>query len=105
MLSALRDRVEGSYVMTNHGPMWIVGMPFFREYYTTFHMGDDPWDNTNRSLFTAPADQDCNPSTDDNSGIALVQQRQPVKPKLVDLSKVAIPLWLREAAKTGYVEL
>jgi hypothetical protein len=94
-------------MMTDHGPMWIVGMPFFREYYTTFHLGDDPWNHEARSLYTAHADDDCRPEKlEDASGTALIQKRRPAKkPRRIDLSKLAIPLWLREGATRGYMDL
>merc|ERR1719498_145592 len=40
--------------MTQVGPMWILGMPFFRHYYTTF-------DTASRTLYTAPTKADCTP--------------------------------------------
>ena len=73
-------------------------MPFFREYYTTFHLGDDPWDHADRSIYTAPASAECNPSS--RESVALIQ-KQPVKPQSIDLSELAIPLWLKEAALKG----
>mmetsp|Transcript_77163 Transcript_77163/g.214583 ORF Transcript_77163/g.214583 Transcript_77163/m.214583 type:complete len:467 (-) Transcript_77163:162-1562(-) len=89
-------------VNTNFGPMWIVGMPFFREYYTTFHLGENPGDSSKRSLFAAPAGDDCDPG-----GPAGLVQRptRPTQPRQVDLSKVATPHWMREIATGGYMEL
>lgn len=42
---------------TQFGPLWILGMPFFRHYYTTFDLGASKLD---RKIFVAPADAQCN---------------------------------------------
>jgi len=43
------------------GPLWILGMPFFRRYYTTFDLGNG---TSGRQLHFAPHPQDaCEPST------------------------------------------
>lgn len=42
---------------TTDGDLWIMGMPFFRHYYTTFHLGNDPKYQSNdvtRNIFIAP---------------------------------------------------
>lgn len=41
------------------GPVWILGMPFFRKYYTSFHLGKSL---DSRSIYVARASQDCSPS-------------------------------------------
>lgn len=48
-------------VMTTSGPLWIVGMPFFREYYTTFDLGSTPYAGPEeRAIYTAPvSDESC----------------------------------------------
>merc|ERR1719277_1715117 len=48
-------------VETQVGPMWILGMPFFREYYTTFSLGSNLRDKTARKVYVAQADGDCEP--------------------------------------------
>lgn len=40
---------------TKHGPLWIIGMPFFRTYYTTFKPNE-------RRVWIADATPDCQPS-------------------------------------------
>merc|ERR1719387_1395896 len=50
--------------MTQFGPMWLLGMPFFREYYTTFDLGTknpDGTKNKDRMMYAAKADQNCYP--------------------------------------------
>merc|ERR1719387_3411301 len=44
--------------MTQFGPMWLLGMPFFREYYTSFDLGTQ---TRERKMFVARADKDCQP--------------------------------------------
>merc|ERR1719181_2460594 len=44
--------------MTQFGPMWLLGMPFFREYYTSFDLGTQ---TRERKVFIAKADKDCQP--------------------------------------------
>lgn len=55
-------------------PLWIFGMPFFREYYTTFKTGMSAKE---RSLYIARADKDCNPA---DPSVALVDSGA-VEPK------------------------
>jgi len=76
-----------------HGPLWIIGMPFFREYYTTFSLGTN---RSERAIYTAPASQDCNPESPVGAG----QLHKHVTPRndqrrKVDLSKVSMPRWMR----------
>lgn len=44
--------------MTDMGPLIVLGMPFFREYYTSFDLTPD-----DRSIYVAPADETCRPGT------------------------------------------
>eukprot|EP00929_Paragymnodinium_shiwhaense_P058530 TRINITY_DN29308_c0_g1_i2.p1 TRINITY_DN29308_c0_g1~~TRINITY_DN29308_c0_g1_i2.p1 ORF type:complete len:511 (-),score=77.83 TRINITY_DN29308_c0_g1_i2:40-1572(-) len=44
---------------TQFGPMWIMGMPFFREYYTTFDLGEAGHSEPQRSIQVAKNDGDC----------------------------------------------
>jgi len=41
------------------GPVWIMGMPFFRFFHTTFHIDEEQRDN--RTIFLTSADEKCNP--------------------------------------------
>jgi hypothetical protein len=45
---------------TAHGPLWIMGVPFFRQYYTTFEIGGHS--NERRAVHIARASDTCTPS-------------------------------------------
>merc|ERR1719217_1319251 len=52
--------------MTQFGPMWILGTPFFREYYTTFSRNETP-PYTEENIYVAISDDDgCVPDTSTN---------------------------------------
>lgn len=83
---------------SNEGPMWIIGMPFFREYYTTFRMGDDPWKQSDRSLFIAKSGEDCNPvEAQTKEPASLLQQKK--LPRRVNLEKMTYPTWVTKLWK------
>jgi len=73
------------------GPLWILGMPFFRSYYTTFSVGETKSD---RALFMSQASKDCYPTD------RRVAASKPVElyRRRVDLSKVWIPQTVAMAA-------
>merc|ERR1719198_1121830 len=84
--------------LTQFGPMWVLGMPFFRHYYTTFSMSRKEEDEYTKELRVVPVAGDCTPQassllqTGEAPGAA--QQRAPllqVKP-----SKVVGPRWAGE---------
>jgi len=88
-------------VQTQLGPMWILGLPFFREYYTTFSLGTDIWDQANRSIFLAESDDACRPRMPGAGPRSLAQRGL----RRVDLSKVRVPRWVESAAAAGSVQL
>lgn len=81
---------------TQFGPMWILGLPFFRRYYTTFEVGDRA-----NHLFAALADDQCKPG----KGTSLLQPIRRHKLMKVDASKIRIPRWVRDAAKRTHFDL
>lgn len=89
---------------TSHGPMWILGMPIFRQYYVTFHLGDDPSYSSlhiNRSIYLTPHGGSCAHPL--NSTRATLFAVRPIARKL-NVSQVRIPSCARKAHKTS-VEL
>lgn len=92
---------------TQFGPMWILGLPFFRRYYTTFVQNGLP-DSTKggaSEVFIARAGENCTPTakpdkasllTSSNSSAA---QRR-LRPALMRLraSQLRVPRWLQDAA-------
>lgn len=99
-------------VMTEHGPLWILGMPFFREFYTTFDFGGDFFDSSRRRLHIARADAECHvagPAIGEGAGLvqharATGRTMLPAK-RRVDASKVRMPGWLHSAAVSGSLKL
>jgi len=82
---------------TQFGPMAILGMPFFRTYYTTFHVGKGPG---KRSISIAPADETCNPASNNASRLDLERshvslRRRPKLPRTIDASTLRVPRALR----------
>uniref|UniRef100_A0A7S2FPN7 Peptidase A1 domain-containing protein n=1 Tax=Alexandrium andersonii TaxID=327968 RepID=A0A7S2FPN7_9DINO len=92
--------VMESYSTTDWGPLWILGMPFFRKYYTTFHIGKN---HDERALLVAPADSGCYPSTEpavlSRSGSREVYRRR------LDLSNMYISPLVKEAAEGVHMSL
>lgn len=77
----------GKMTSTEHGPLWIIGMPFFRHFYTTFDYGTSDQDT---SIWVAEASPDCQPQeTTTNllqvSGTSLLR---------LDQSKLRLPGWM-----------
>jgi len=92
--------------LTQFGPMVILGMPLFREFYTTFDLGSG---RGHRSIFLSPAGESCNPDDGPQPAVAAAvdgvaeltgraraaRNRDAFTPRHVDLSKVRAPEWLR----------
>jgi len=81
------------------GPMWILGLPFFRKYYTTFSF-DTTSSPVKKFMSMALADDECNPA---DSSALLGGKRSEMQPKKIDLSQLRVPRWAEEAMKHGRV--
>lgn len=79
-----------SFAESQHGPFWILGMPFFRRYYTTFFIGES---TESRSLYVAPASDDCTPSSTPPTSLS---SRKAYK-RLIDPNKVHVPNVVQKA--------
>jgi hypothetical protein len=90
---------------TQFGPMWILGLPFFRRYYTTFVQNGHPETKGGSSseVFIARADKDCRPSLQQKTHAAFLATSQTIvrRPGLMklDASQLRVPRWLRDAAR------
>eukprot|EP00421_Protoceratium_reticulatum_P067085 CAMPEP_0168429526 /NCGR_PEP_ID=MMETSP0228-20121227/37415_1 /TAXON_ID=133427 /ORGANISM="Protoceratium reticulatum, Strain CCCM 535 (=CCMP 1889)" /LENGTH=426 /DNA_ID=CAMNT_0008443613 /DNA_START=17 /DNA_END=1298 /DNA_ORIENTATION=+ len=80
------------------GPLWILGMPFFRKYYTTFNIGTS---RDERSLRVAHAGQDCSPA---GAGEEPAKDRASLL-RRVELQKVHLPQTARIAMREQFVSL
>jgi len=76
-----------------HGPLWIIGMPFFREYYTTFSLGKN---HSESAIYTAPAGHDCTPEP-----VGGARNLYKKVKRFVDLSKIYMPHWLTRFMRQG----
>lgn len=79
-------------VASQLGPMWILGLPFFRKYYTTFSV-DTSGPDVKKYMSMALADDDCKPAESDT---LLERPRRKMLPRKVDLSQLRVPRWVEE---------
>merc|ERR1719511_411021 len=75
------------------GPMAILGMPFFRHFYTTFDLGKGRGD---RSLFVSAASEDCHPITSESPVVQANRRQAETSPRHVDASNIRGPNWLNK---------
>lgn len=80
--------------LNQEGDLWIIGMPFFREYYTTFDMGDG-YDKRGATMYVAKADNQCNHPSEKRFSVFADQRTG--QSRSVDLSKVRLPPWVVRA--------
>lgn len=82
-------------------PVWIIGIPFFREFYTTFdyhtEIGEDGKPQTKPQIHVAHADDRCLHPSDSNY---TVYHRSKIA-HVLDLSSVRVPLWVRRGTSIG----
>mmetsp|Transcript_88483 Transcript_88483/g.230642 ORF Transcript_88483/g.230642 Transcript_88483/m.230642 type:complete len:447 (+) Transcript_88483:59-1399(+) len=85
------------------GAVWVLGMPFFRRYYSAFVQATT---ESRASVYTALAGPDCQPV----QGISQALQRgthgqqKRVEARVVDASQVRMPSWLHRGARSGRLE-
>lgn len=78
---------------TQLGPMWILGLPFFRKYYTSFSY--EPASRPIRKhMAMALSDDRCYPVSGDS---LLDSPRAVMRPRTVHLSQLHVPRWAEEA--------
>mmetsp|Transcript_11629 Transcript_11629/g.32790 ORF Transcript_11629/g.32790 Transcript_11629/m.32790 type:complete len:506 (-) Transcript_11629:16-1533(-) len=102
---------------TQLGPLWILGMPFFRQYYVNFDLGSG---GRPRSINMALAGQGCHPAG--NTSTALLSEQRtarsidaagesaPMMPerrrfRSIDASTIRVPRWATRAFARGLVRI
>lgn len=84
---------------TQYGPMWILGLPFFRKYYTTFSFSVESKKgkrtSVHKKLSIARSDSHCRP---ENATSLLDMPQEHLKPIVVHPSQLRVPRWVREAS-------
>jgi len=78
---------------TTLGSMWVLGMPFFRQYYTTFDLGTGRGD---RSLLVMPPSPTCEPDLQPTLQTFRTRNKEDVTPRQIDASKIMLPRWLHK---------
>lgn len=80
-----------------YGSAFILGIPFFRHYYTTFKIGSS---KASRAVYLAPAGRDCTPASKE-------MQLSTVEPSVrrINASRLYMPKRVQQAATEHYVRL
>lgn len=92
--------VMESHSNTNWGPLWILGMPFFRSYYTTFSVGRS---HADRALFVAKANPTCYPGSAE--AMLAWDSANDVFRRRLDVSKLYLSPLVKRAMTESYIEL
>lgn len=81
------------------GELWIIGLPFFRKYYTTFDFGEQSNDKVS-DIWIREADSDCKPAAANSSKLSVSARNHSklsefnVSLRQVDQSKLRLPPWM-----------
>lgn len=80
--------------------LWIFGMPFFRQYFTTFDLGSsvELGQSRDRYVHIAPVGEGCSHPTEAKPPVFASRQR-PIR--RIDLSKLRVPSWMKARATSG----
>lgn len=85
------------------GPLWVLGMPFFRKYYTTFSLGRNLSD---RALFFAPHTQDtCRPQRGPGFPLPKASTPLPQPVRQVTAERIQLSLVAQTAISSSFVRL
>lgn len=92
-----------SYASTKYGPLWILGIPFFRRYYTTFRIGESHKD---RTLFMAPSTDDCYvEGQEDGQASFLDVGSRDTYLRTINASFIHAPVLAQRAIQSGFMHL
>lgn len=81
------------------GELWIIGLPFFRKYYTTFDFGEQSNDKVS-DIWIRESDSDCKPAAANSSKLKVSAKNHSklsefnVSLRQVDQSKLRLPPWM-----------
>lgn len=79
--------------LTQLGPLAILGMPFFREFYTTFNLGTKASEKSGRRMYIARANEQCRPEGGEEAAAAMHHTRNMLRQ--IDLEKLRGPRYPR----------
>mmetsp|Transcript_7919 Transcript_7919/g.18653 ORF Transcript_7919/g.18653 Transcript_7919/m.18653 type:complete len:500 (-) Transcript_7919:104-1603(-) len=97
-----RLSVMESYSTTHWGPLWILGMPFFRRYYTTFQLGRS---RAERALYMARASPECEPVAHETRTTFARGNDRMVYRRRLSLSHPYLSPIVKKAMQGGLVDL
>jgi len=83
------------------GPLWILGVPFFRQYYTTFEVAGR--DKTRRAVHVAKASDSCHPAAP--SADTAFPRRSQLYKRFIDPTKLYVPPSAHSALSSDFVFL
>mmetsp|Transcript_102549 Transcript_102549/g.299153 ORF Transcript_102549/g.299153 Transcript_102549/m.299153 type:complete len:463 (-) Transcript_102549:76-1464(-) len=81
------------------GPVWILGMPFLRQYYTTFDVGENL---PSRALHVAPASGNCTPG---GAGLELAEDRARPYLRSVDRESMYLPPLVKRVTSQAFLRI
>lgn len=101
MSSTCKPRVMEVNMASDHGDVWILGMPFFREYYSVFVQGAG---DSRPEVHTSRADRACRPSAAGEGSHLRVDVEGRVGARALNVSKLRPMPWLQAAIARGHLE-
>jgi len=93
--------VMESTASSPRGQLWILGAPFFRQYYTTFEVSGRS--NQNRAVHLARASDTCTPAAPGDN--PKFPPRSELYQRLIDPAKLWVPASIQSALRSDYVFL